>query len=295
MAAAEPRVNRTLVACLIVLVVAGAIPASLQPITFLSYLPYALVGAYLVARRTRNTVGWLLIAIVLGFLATTASPDWDVAALQRGDASVQDELTAWLGAWSGSATFVGYLALTIIFPSGRLPSKGRSTSIALLTIGVIIVALVAFAPMIGITPAGSEDSIAIPNPFAVMPDLAIWYVLPIRDGGVTVVLGLLVIGVIRLFTRYRRSVGVERLQLRWLVAAITAVLGGLVFGLIVFVLDVVPDGLGWIPVILAYPTIPIAIGIAVMRYRLYEIDRIVSRGISYAIVTGCSRPPSASE
>ena len=58
------------------------------------------------------------------------------------------------------------------------------------------------------------------------------------------------------------------------------------FGLIVFALDVVPDGLGWIPVILAYPTIPIAIGIAVMRYRLYEIDRIVSRGISYAIVTG---------
>jgi hypothetical protein len=278
--------GRLRVAGLSVLLVLGMIPASLEPFTLLSYLSYSLVGAYLVARRPRNTVGWLLIAIVIGFVATTATPDWDIAALMRGEASVRDEVTAWLGAWSGSATFVGYLALTIIFPSGHLPSNGRRASVALLTIGVSMVVLVALAPMIGVTPEGSEDAIAVPNPFAVLPDLALWTVLPVRDGGVTVVVGLLVVGVIRLFGRYRRSAGVERLQLRWLVAAITAVLCALVFGLIVFGLELVPDGLGWIPVILAYPTIPIAVGIAVMRYRLYEIDRIVSRGIAYAIVTG---------
>ena len=271
---------------LVVVLAVGAALASLDPFTLLFYLSYALVGAYVAARRPRNPVGWLLIAIAFGFIATTTTPDWNVAALSRGEASFRDAFTAWLGAWSGSATFVGYLALTIIFPSGHLPSQGRRTSIALLAIATAMVCLVAFAPMIGITPAGSADAIAVPNPVAVLPGLAIWSALPITDGGVTVVVGLLIVGVIRLFDRYRRSDGVERLQLRWLVAAITAVLCGLVFGLIVFALGYVRDGLGWIPVVLAYPTVPIAIGIAVMRYRLYEIDRLVSRGIAYAIVTG---------
>ncbi len=284
--AIEPRVNRVLAVCLAAGVLAGALLASLDPFTFLFYVSYALVGAYVAARRPRNPVGWLLIAIAFGFIATTTTPDWDVAALSRGEASFRDAFTAWLGAWSGSATFVGYLALTIIFPSGHLPSQGRRTSIALLAIATAMVCLVAFAPMIGITPAGAADAVAVPNPVAVLPDLAIWSALPLTDGGVTVVVGLLIVGVIRLFDRYRRSVGVERLQLRWLVAAITAVLCGLVFGLIVFALGYVRDGLGWIPVVLAYPTVPIAIGIAVMRYRLYEIDRLVSRGIAYAIVTG---------
>ena len=287
MAAAGRWRGRSGALVLAVVVVVGAVLAWPDPLTLLFFLSYGLVGAYLASRRPGNAVGWILIAIAFTFIATTATPDWDVPALIRGDASFRDEVTVWLGAWTGSATFVAYLALTIIFPSGRLPSeRGRRTSIALLAVGVAMVAVVAFAPMVGVTPAGADDAIAVPNPFAILPAVSIWRVLPITDGGVSIEVVLLGIGVIRMVRRYRRSSGVERLQLRWLVAAIAAVLVGLVFGLLVFALGDVQDGLGWVPVIIAYPTIPIAIGIAVMRYRLYEIDRIVSRGISYAIVTG---------
>ncbi len=110
--------------------------------------------------------------------------------------------------------------------------------------------------------------------------------LPIKEAQFPIVVVLLVVAVGRLVLRYRRSRGVEHLQLRWLVAAIVFVLFALIFGLVSTAL--VGDGIGgiaWVPAIVAYPTIPLAVGVAVMRYRLLEIDRIISRTLSYAVVT----------
>jgi hypothetical protein len=93
---------------------------------------------------------------------------------------------------------------------------------------------------------------------------------------------------VSLVVRFRRSVGIERQQLRWMgaavVAVVSAVLGGITIG--AAVPDLAATGLIWIPAIVAFPTVPIAIGVAVLRYRLYEIDRIVSRTISWALTTG---------
>ena len=268
-------------------VVGGAILASGDSITFLFFATYGAVGAFLAIRRPRNTIGWLLIAIAFGFIATTTNPaDVDIDALIRGDGTTRDALVVWLSGWGGWATYVGFIALTIIFPSGRLPeARGRRGAIILLAAGVTAVVLTAVAPTIGVAPDG-VTTIHVPNPVAVLPDLPLWSAIP-QDGVVLVVIALLIIAVVRMVLRYRHAAGIERLQLRWLVAAVAFVVFGVVFGLAsIVILGEAVGGAGWIPVIIAYPTIPLAIGISVMRYRLFEIDRIISRTLSWAVVTG---------
>jgi len=93
---------------------------------------------------------------------------------------------------------------------------------------------------------------------------------------------------ISLVARYRHATGVERQQLRWLTAAIAFVVVAVTGG--IAVANVLPEagasGLAWVGAIVAFPCVPLAVGVAVLRYRLYEIDRIVSRTIGWAVVTG---------
>ncbi len=287
--AAERRLGRSGRVALVALFVAGTILASADPFSLVSFIVYMPVGAYLVARRPRNPIGWLLVGVAFAFasIGTTASPGIDMEALARGEPTPLDALNAWVAAWAGLAAFVAYLALTILFPSGRLPqSVGRRTAIMLLLVGVAVVVLVAFAPTVGVSTDGGITTVFVPNPVAVLPDLAIWSVLPVQELGTWIVIALLVIGVVRMMLRFRRTTGLEHLQLRWLVAAVAFVLMAIVTGLLLTLLvGTYIGGAAWIPVAIAYPTIPLAIGIAVMRYRLYEIDRIVSRTIAYAVVT----------
>ena len=100
-------------------------------------------------------------------------------------------------------------------------------------------------------------------------------------------IGVFAVGVLSAVARYRRSSGVERLQLRWLMASLAFAFAALVFGLVGFA--TVRDKLGvliWLPALIAYPTVPLAVGIAVMRYRVFEIDRVISRGVSWAVLSG---------
>jgi len=269
------------------LAVAGVVLASGDPLTFLFFASYMAVGAFLAIRRPDNIIGWLLIGLAFGFIATTTVPGVDVAALQRGDASLGDALIAWLGGWAGVGTFIGFLALTIVIPNGRLPQRdGRRISILLLAVGLVALALTAFAPVIPINAVDGAETTSVRNPFAILPDLPIWSRALVQDGLFTLVLVLLGIGVVRMFMRYRRASGVERLQLRWIAAAVMFVIVGVGIGLgssVVFGAQI--GGAAWVVVLVAYPTIPLAVGVAVMRYRLLEIDRIISRTVSYAVVT----------
>jgi hypothetical protein len=286
-AAPERRLGRAGVLALIGLVVIGALLASSDLLALGSFATNGVVGAFLIWRRPRNVIGWILLAIAFAWVANSSYPGVDVDALIRGDATPRDSAIAWFNGWSGRAVFVGFLALSIVFPSGHLSTgRGRRTDIALLAIASGILLVTPFAPTLSVDPTGSTVSIVIANPVGILPGPAdAWAEL--LETADLVYIGLLAIGVVRLLLRYRRSSGVERLQFRWLVAAFSSILAAIVFGLAVTV--VAGDDAGpaaWIPVSVAYSTIAIAIGIAVMRYRLFEIDRIISRTIAYAIVTG---------
>lgn len=265
----------------------GLVLSTADPFTLVFYVAYVGVSVALLGRQPGNVIAWLLMGIGFAFLTTT-TPGLDVQALKDGTADGATWVRAWAASWGGTLSYVGFVALAIVFPSGRLPAgwRGRLALTALLAC-VAVVAVMAVAPTMSVNPDGLRDEI-LPNPFAIAPDAAIWDSLPPGSTGLTIipVVGALAVAAVSLVLRYRRATGILRLQLRWLVAAMTALVLGVVFGLGVAI--VVGEGSGnwaWIPVILAFPTIPVAIGIAVTRYRLFEIDRLISRTIGYALVT----------
>jgi class 3 adenylate cyclase len=242
---------------------------------FLNYAPYAAVGGVLVIRQPRNVIGWLVVAIaVLNTLSAQNVPG-PVEPLVRGTAPLWERVLAWATVVAGPLTFLAFSVLAVVFPSGRLPEGrwGLAVRITLALMGVAAVAI-AIGPTISVTlPDGSDVNAA--NPFGILPPLTWWDAF---SGG-AVFIGLTAASAVAaawMVVRLRRSQGLERLQLRWVVVSLVFVCGSIGFGLVTSI---------WIPATLAIPTVPLAIGIAVLRYRLYEIDILINRSAVYGVVT----------
>jgi drug/metabolite transporter (DMT)-like permease len=152
-----------------------------------------------------------------------------------------------------------------------------------LLLGVVM----AFGPALAVLPADSVDEIEVPNPLALDLIPAISAMIPAPNTLFAMMGAFFLAGIISVLVRARRAVGLERLQYRWLVAAVVLVAVGTITWLILTEGGLADThGGAELVVLVSYPAIPIAIAVAVLRYRLYEIDRIISRTISYAVVTG---------
>lgn len=271
-----------LVASLIPLLVRGGLGLYIVP-------PYSVVGVILAVRRPRNPIGWLLIALGVGF-AVLLVPGIDAtpADFQAGTVSpVEAVLAIGTSGAMGMAMFTGLFVLTAIFPSGRFPT-GSLGAVARVLAGAaaLLSALTLFTPSLSVVLVGSDAQVRVPNPLAVAPASPIWQVVnPDLTGRIVL---LLLVGTVSLIVRYRRAAGVERRQLQWVVAAIACMVAAVLVGFVIA--NLIPStsesGVAWIPAVITYPTVPAAIGVAVLRYRLFEIDRIVSRTISWALTTG---------
>jgi hypothetical protein len=257
----------------------------------LFFLPYALIGTLLAIRRPGNSIGWLLVAIGWA-LALLDIPPIDATADQFASGTVP-WLQAVIAVLSGGATvkavFLLLFALAVVFPSGRLPGgRWRRTLRVVLAIGVGLVVVSAVAPTITVSLLGSAQSYTVANPIAIAPTAPIWRLLDLSALTLPVVI-LMVCGTVSLGVRYRRAEGIERQQLRWVVAAIAllvaAIPAGFVLSLLVPSTGNAGSGLAWTGAIVGIPLVPSAIAVAVLRYRLYEIDRLVSRTISWAALT----------
>ena len=267
-------------------ILAGAIlaivVADLGGLTF--FLAFAGTGAYLVVQRPRNSVGWLLVLAGCGFLMGTVHVVVPPADLLAGTLTPAQALTAWANACGWSFVFLAFLGITLVFPSGRLPQgRGRWPSRIALGVSGALAALIGLGPLIGVTQLETGLSLEVPNPFAIAPDAAWWAIVPSLFVLFFAMFALVVVGVVFLVVRARGALGFERLQYRWLIAAIA-------FASAANVLWVVQaqilrsDVREWpvnVVVLLAYITVPLAIVIAITRYRLFDIDRIISRTIAY--------------
>ncbi|HEX6867153.1 MAG TPA: hypothetical protein VF119_00030, partial [Candidatus Limnocylindrales bacterium] len=131
---------------------------------------------------------------------------------------------------------------------------------------------------------GESVDIVVPNRFAVV-SVSGSPIVPDDLPGTVVILGLLVTAAASTVLQYRRGSGIERLQLRWFMTAVVALVLAILVGLIGTVTLGSDTVLIWIPTLLAYFAVPVAIGFAVQRYRLFEIDRLLSRTIAYALIT----------
>ena len=246
------------------------------------FVTYAVVGALLAIRRPKNLVSWLLIGIAFTFIGTTSQPALDFARVMTATSSLGDEVWVWIGSWSGAATFVLFTVLAATFPTGRLPTgRWRAPLVAGIVAGSAVIVLSMFAPEVSITKGDGE--ILVPNPIGLIPDFPQLreLLVPIF----AVVVAAFALAIVSMVTRYRSASETTQLQLRWLLAAIVFVLVGVITGLVLGSIFPGLNGAEWSVVIVAYPTVPIAIAVAVLRYRLYEIDRIVNRALVYGVVT----------
>jgi hypothetical protein len=241
---------------------------------------YPVVGAFIIVRAAGNRVGWLLLA--LGIL-------WAVALLVRETAWYGiviapgtvpcAALALWASNWIWPpGTTILVLGVPFLFPDGHLPSRRwRAAVIA----GVTVTAIAVVGHML----AGWElrgDPAVLQGTFdaSMVPGVA-GVLTSVGDTGTFLLLPLISIPAV--VVRYRRSRGIARLQMRWFLLAIAAFLV-LVVG-DVLVGKIVPAAQGVLSAV-AIGWLPIAIGIAVLRYRLWEIDRLISRTIGWALVTG---------
>lgn len=249
----------------------------------------SLVGGVIEWRRPGHAIGRLMM--LAGPLYAIASAGWTTLnLLEPLIEPMAYQVFSWivlLLSWSGMALIIGWIPL--LFPTGHLPGP-RWRAPAALTVTLLGVGLFGLALRPGVF--GGSD---LENPFGV----EWWPVIlqPFVDAIPLAVLATLLLGVAGVITRYRRGDRIIRLQIRWFVTAVALIpLSGVAILIEVALRSKdsaggagsdAPNGLVFVMVSYAVVlALPIAIGIAVTRYRLYEIDRLISRTIGWTLVTG---------
>jgi MFS family permease len=241
----------------------------------------AAVGALVASRRPAHPVGWLLLGVglaLVGSLLVQAYVDYGLLA-RPGSLPAARYLAGFAYGtvliWVSCAGFV--LLLT---PTGKLPSpRWRWWARIAAAAPVVMVVGSAVQP----DPLAPEYS---GNPLAV-PVLAGVLVVP-AVAGVVIVLVALLVGAASLVGRFRRARGVERLQLRWLALAAALAAGLLLVALVAgFLLadDNNNDNVVFASLAAGVALLPLATGAAILRYRLYDLDRIISRTLAYGLLS----------
>jgi hypothetical protein len=241
------------------------------------FLAFALVGSIILARRPGHPVGWALAAVALLAGIFGGLEGWAAYQMSsQGRIGTLGLIGLWGNSWYWYALlWLLFAYLPAVFPDGRLLSP-RLRPVAWLyavlgAVGLVLAALVETLP-------GQTFEYAVANPIGVpgMPHFEALAVFPLYS--VLLPVGA-VGGFVCLAVRLRRASGDERLQLKWLLLPVAAM------PLLVVTENVAPtvvQALLFALVLIGFPT---AVGVAVLRYRLYEIDRLLSRTVAYLLVT----------
>jgi hypothetical protein len=261
---------------------------------FVSFLAFPLVGALIASKRTHNPIGWMCLVVGLFWMLMILSEVYSAHGLARpGSVPFPVTIHALLYSWLWVPT-VGLLGiyLILLFPNGRLPSR-RWRPLAWLSGTVIVVESIA----VFLTPGPLEGLREVQNPFGLEGQFWLatvgWVVLPL------IPLCMLA-SAVSLMLRYRRSEGEVREQIKWL--AFAASIAGVVYlaimsaGVINWLISApeTPSDLGthtwWGALLedvmlLSFSGIPVAIGFAVLKYRLYDIDILINRALVYGSLT----------
>jgi len=234
----------------------------------LSWIGFPLVGALILWQRPGHAIGWLL-------MATGAC--WAILLVGYG---LMGEMSVWLELVVVLAGRLGYttlIAIVVLFPSGRAKTPGTRL---LLWATAVAASCVVVAGLVDPLPLQISQK---PNPLAVpaLSGVVGWF----NNQGFMIVPLLMLGALVSLVARWRRSSGSERLQYRWFALAVGLAVIMLVTTSTLFNTMDVPKIVFAIATAIGLNAVPVAIGVAVTRYRLYEFDRVVSRTISYGLVT----------
>jgi hypothetical protein len=240
-------------------------------------LAFATVGALIASMRPRNAIGWLFLGVAVLWASGTFASDYAIHVYSRGDESAWATAGAWYGEWFWlpAISLVGVFN-SFLFPTGRLPTRRW------LPVFVVAVSAIAgFTILAALDPdLEPSEEVKVSNPLGVSS------LGDVEEGVFGGILGislslLALIAMVSLVVRFRRSRGEERQQIKWFAyAGVLLVLGWFV---LIAVEEAVGIGDSGFAVLMSLP--PIAAGIAVFRYRLYDIDVVINRTLVYGSVT----------
>ena len=233
---------------------------------------FAFLGAIVASRQPRNPIGWLLglIPLSFGLLFVADSLYWSLAS-RAGATPRIGAYAAWLGDWTWVGAIVpAFTLVPLLFPTG-LPLSRRWRPVT----WIAIAAGMATAVGTALAPGPLDQYRAVTNPFGI--DSAVVGLLGGVGGALLVPTALA--SVASLVVRHRRSTGVERQQIRWVAAAsvllVLSFIGASVGGEAAFAL-----------LLLGLLIVACAVAVALLRYRLYDIDVVINRTLVYGALTG---------
>ena len=229
---------------------------------------YAIVGWLIASRRPDNSIGWIYLAIALSFAGLLFANTYAVYGLVVSPGSLPfADVLSWVGVWAWAPGFTLLVTLSILlFPNGQPPSPRWSPVIwaAFIAMGLLLVP--AIATLIG-------RGIEVADSVQILGTILILFVALASFAGMVV--------------RYRRGGPTERQQLKWYTYAAVPEMAFLVFaGFAASGSVTVPPLLMLVAAFVIAPLLPAAAAVAILRYRLYDLDRLVSQTITYAVVTG---------
>jgi hypothetical protein len=240
-----------------------------------SFLVYAVVGALIVRGRPRNPVGWLFCLIGLSTMAVNL-----LGTYARNHPGTT--VAAWFASVGGAPVSALVMLAVVLFPTGHYLSRGwRRVGTTLLAANAAAELVVAFEP----GPLSSEPRIR--NPLGL--DVAAGLLHALATAEPVIVAATLLCPIVQVVDRFRRSHGLERQQLKWLALAAAFSIGALV---VLAALDTslnLDTGTGQVVagcvlgLIMAAP--PAAAAVAILRYRLYDIDVVINRALVYGALT----------
>jgi hypothetical protein len=235
-------------------------------------VPSAGVGVVVARRQPANPLGWLFVAIAACLILSSVGGDYAYLVYRLGHhlpLGVAGLLLYQL--WTPGLLLLGVVIL--LFPDGRLESRFWWWVLrAYLTIYALYVVALAVATAGAL--AGHPLHVDTSGGLAATDSPSGWFGA-VQAATLVPALALFVGAAVRQGLSWRRSSGDRRQQLKWLAAGAAVTLLGIALVAVGF-------GLGW----LGFAALPVSIGVGIVKYRLYDIDRIISRTLAYAIVTG---------
>src|SRR5215204_6701552 len=243
-------------------------------ISVATLLPFSVVGAIVAARHPRNAIGWIFcgVSLVVG-LNTLADGYADYWLASGFGIKSLAETAAWFSGWAWiPLVYVPTSFLLLLFPDGRLPSSRWRPVAWCAGIGIVV-----FIAGIALEPGPLEDFPQIVNPYGVDSPILIVGIAGAIVGGIS-----MVASAVSLIVRMRRAGTVERQQIKWLAYGGAVVVGTIFASGFVSIWSV---PLSILIISAALLGLPVFTGIAILRYRLYDIDIIINRTLVYGSLT----------
>jgi two-component system, NarL family, sensor kinase len=242
-----------------------------------AFASFTFVGGLVAARAPGNAIGWLMLVVGVGALVMNLLQQVAVYGLGTREGSIPGALAlAWLSNWGFYACLAAVLFLLLLFPSGRPATAGWTTVLRLdLAIVGLALASLAFGPR-------RLEVGNVPNPLRIdgLSGVFGW----IHDAAGWLLLFVVASCAAAPFFRARRAAGDERSQLKWL--AYGAVIFAICFGVIAPLSDVVLGvDIGTVSWAVGLGALPIAIGVGILGYRLFEFEMVANRTLVYFTLT----------